>query len=312
MHHMLTAIAELLAIGAVITLLGKALIARAHPPRGRFVDVGGLRQHLRGSKPARAHAAQDTPLVLIHGAGCNLEDMRLALGERLAGRRLILIDRPGHGWSERRGADGSSPPIRRQWCVTCWTGSALHVRLSSAIPGVERWRYGFALDHPQCVAGLVLLAPPLYPFSRGMTWFYDIMATPFSAGSSRRRCCCRSAHCSSASDSAARFCRKGRRDIISSAPARYCLAAPEHFSRTRATLRICRKICRRKPRVMTTLAVPTVIITGDRDLIVAPRRHAMAFAEAVPAAKLVVLPGIGHMLHHAAAERVAAEIESWR
>ena len=27
------------------------------------------------------------PLVLIHGAGCNLEDMRLALGERLAGRR---------------------------------------------------------------------------------------------------------------------------------------------------------------------------------------------------------------------------------
>ena len=52
-----------------------------------------------------------------------------------------------------------------------------------------------------------------------------------------------------------------------------------------------------------------VLITGDRDLIVAPRRNAIAFAAAVPAAKLVVLPGIGHMLHHAAAERVAAEIE---
>ena len=44
-------------------------------------------------------------------------------------------------------------------------------------------------------------------------------------------------------------------------------------------------------------------------MVVAPRRHAFAFAAAVPRAKLVVLPGIGHMLHHVAAERVIAEIE---
>jgi pimeloyl-ACP methyl ester carboxylesterase len=35
----------------------------------------------------------------------------------------------------------------------------------------------------------------------------------------------------------------------------------------------------------------------------------VTFATAVPAAKLVILPGIGHMLHHAATERVLAEIE---
>ena len=58
-----------------------------------------------------------------------------------------------------------------------------------------------------------------------------------------------------------------------------------------------------------TLAMPAVVMTGDRDLIVAPKRHALAFAQAVPAAKLIVLPGIGHMLHHAAAEQVVAEIE---
>jgi len=44
-------------------------------------------------------------------------------------------------------------------------------------------------------------------------------------------------------------------------------------------------------------------------MIVPPRHHAKAFAAAVPAAKLVVLPGIGHMLHHVAADRVIAEIE---
>jgi pimeloyl-ACP methyl ester carboxylesterase len=36
----------------------------------------------------------------------------------------------------------------------------------------------------------------------------------------------------------------------------------------------------------------------------------LAFAAAVPRAKLVVLPGIGHMLHHAAAGRVIEEIEA--
>ena len=108
---MLLTVAEILVAGAVITCIGAMLIARAHPPRGRFVDVGGLRQHfaedgIGGSAP---DAHQNIPIVLIHGAGCNLEDMQLALGEHLRGGDSIFIDRPGHGWSERRGADGSSP-----------------------------------------------------------------------------------------------------------------------------------------------------------------------------------------------------------
>ncbi len=40
------AVAEILAAGAVVTFIGARLIERAHPPRGRFVDVGGLRQHV--------------------------------------------------------------------------------------------------------------------------------------------------------------------------------------------------------------------------------------------------------------------------
>src|SRR3974390_1615455 len=57
------------------------------------------------------------------------------------------------------------------------------------------------------------------------------------------------------------------------------------------------------------LAIPTVVMNGASDFVVAPALHAVPFAAAVPRAKLVILPGIGHMLHHAAAERVLAEIE---
>ena len=121
--HALSAAAEILGAGAVITFIGVRLIECAHPPRGCFIDSGGLRQHV-----VELGAAAGTPIVLIHGAGCNLEDMRLALGERLAARhRVILIDRAGLGWSERKGRRGSSPayqatvlcnvlePIREVW-----------------------------------------------------------------------------------------------------------------------------------------------------------------------------------------------------
>jgi pimeloyl-ACP methyl ester carboxylesterase len=50
-------------------------------------------------------------------------------------------------------------------------------------------------------------------------------------------------------------------------------------------------------------------MSGSSDFVVAPQLHAVPFAAAVPRAKLVILPGVGHMLHHAAAERVLAEIE---
>ncbi len=72
-------------------------IERAHPPAGRFVEVAGGRLHLLELGPADA-----PPVVLLHGASGNLGDMRVALGDRLAARyRVILVDRPGHGWSDR-------------------------------------------------------------------------------------------------------------------------------------------------------------------------------------------------------------------
>src|ERR1700731_4436892 len=105
--HALTVVAAFLGGGAAVTFIGAKLIERAHPQCGRFLEIGGLRQHVvelgEGTGVVNAPA-----VVLLHGAGCNLEDMRVALGERLAARhRVILLDRPGLGWSERKGSNGS-------------------------------------------------------------------------------------------------------------------------------------------------------------------------------------------------------------
>jgi len=52
-----------------------------------------------------------------------------------------------------------------------------------------------------------------------------------------------------------------------------------------------------------------VVITGDRDTIVTPRIHAEAIAAVLPRGRLIVLPGVGHMLHHVAADVVSKAID---
>lgn len=51
------------------------------------------------------------------------------------------------------------------------------------------------------------------------------------------------------------------------------------------------------------------MLVGDRDPLVPPARHGDKLVAAAPRVKLVVLPGFGHMLHHAAADRVVAAVE---
>jgi pimeloyl-ACP methyl ester carboxylesterase len=56
--------------------------------------------------------------------------------------------------------------------------------------------------------------------------------------------------------------------------------------------------------------VPVVVITGDMDNTVSPNIHSRPFAATVPNAKLIVLPGVGHMVQYAASELVVREIEA--
>ena len=57
------------------------------------------------------------------------------------------------------------------------------------------------------------------------------------------------------------------------------------------------------------IAVPTVVLTGDADETASPHLHARAIAAALPDARLVILPGIGHMPQHAATDEVIAAID---
>jgi pimeloyl-ACP methyl ester carboxylesterase len=129
-------------------------VEAALPPRGRFMDIDGERIHYvdtGGAGPA---------VVMIHGLGGNLLHFDYALAGRLAGEfRLILIDRPGSGYSARA-AGGDASPTAQAGAI-----AKLIRALGLARPLVAGHSLGgaislaLALDHPDCVGGLALLAP---------------------------------------------------------------------------------------------------------------------------------------------------------
>jgi len=297
-----------LAAGGIVTYAGCRLIERAHPPRGRFVPTRGGRQHVIALGAGRA--ADAPPIVLIHGAGCNLEDMSIALGERLAARHhVILIDRAGLGWSERGGRAGSTPAFQ----AAVLREVLDRVAVAPAIVVGHSWggalAAAVALDHPDRVAGLVLLAPPLYPFSRGMTWLYTVFATPVLGWLYARTLALPLGALFIGPAFASAFMPQlppGR--YVKSTAAMLLLRPATFLANARDVAGLTDFLARQAGRY-PDLNAPTVIMTGSRDVIVPWRLQARRFAAAVTRAKLVVLPGIGHMLHHAAAEQVVAEIE---
>src|ERR1700676_2302859 len=94
---------------ALITQVAVLALERAYPAQGRMIEVAGAALHVVEIGP---RDAAGPPIVMIHGASSNLETMRQPLGEMLARHhRVILIDRPGHGWSTRANPADSTPEI---------------------------------------------------------------------------------------------------------------------------------------------------------------------------------------------------------
>ena len=99
-----------LAVLAVVTHAMVVAIELAYPRRGRAVEVAGAVLNVVELGPSDSVSP---PVVMIHGASSNLEAMRQPAGELLArNHRVLLIDRPGHGWSARERADDSTPDVQ--------------------------------------------------------------------------------------------------------------------------------------------------------------------------------------------------------
>jgi hypothetical protein len=60
----------------------------------------------------------------------------------------------------------------------------------------------------------------------------------------------------------------------------------------------------------SSLSVPTVLVAGEQDHIVGVGRHSVGLSQDFKNARLVAVPGAGHMIHHSAPSEVKRAIES--
>jgi pimeloyl-ACP methyl ester carboxylesterase len=306
-------ILTLLAIGAAVlgglaalTAYGVRSIERAHPPAGRFIEVAGGRLHLVELGPADAPA-----IVLLHGASGNLADMRVALGDRLARRyRVVLVDRPGHGWSGRPGGSADASPARQAELIH----QALErIGISRAILVGHSWSgalaTAYALAYPEATAGLVLLAPVTHPWQGGVGWYNPILTAPVIGALFANTIALPLGELLIGPGVTAVFAPQEPPADYRDRAAVELVLRPSELIANAEDLNGLKAFVAGQAPGYGAIRAPVIVIAGDRDTTVSPRIHAEAIAAALPHGKLMVLPGIGHMLHHAAADTVNLAID---
>ncbi len=293
---------------ALFTQAGVWLLQQTYPQRGTIVDVGDARLNVLDLGPREASAP---PIVMVHGASSNLEVMRRPLGDLLARRhRVLLIDRPGHGWSSRARAADSTPAIQARMI-----GQALKkMGIGRVILVVHSWSGALgarmALDAPERLAGLVMLAPVTHPWRGGVGWYNRMVTTPligpllaytitlplglFLTGPGARNVFLPQAMPGG-------FIRDTAIPLL--------LRPREFLANARDLITLKAAVIEQMPRY-GDIEVPITVISGDVDKTVSTDIHSRAFARAVPHTRLIVLDGVGHMVQQAAPDVVMAEVEA--
>lgn len=267
------------------------------------MSVDGVRLHV-------VELGEGDPVVLLHGNGSAADEL-LASGlvDRLARRnRVVLIERPGFGYSTRPGGGVWTPS--RQARVLARAFQVLDLDR----PVVFGHSFGamvaavLALDHPQAVGAVVLASGYYYPTPRldvavvsgpAIPIIGPILAHTISPLVARLAWPHLLAKIFSPQPVAERFRH--------SLPAGMALRpGPLQASAEEAAVMIPTALhfSERWPQIR----VPVVIIAGMEDAMVDPDRQSVALYHAVRGARLHLVARAGHMVHYAAPERVADAI----
>jgi pimeloyl-ACP methyl ester carboxylesterase len=296
-----------LAVLVLITLAGAVLIDHAYPQGGTSIAVHGATLNVVDLGPREA----TPPIVLIHGASCNLQAMRHPLGDLLArNHRVILIDRPGHGWSARERETDSTPSIHARMIEEALnkldTGPVIVVVHSAA--GALGAR--IALDYPERVAGLVMLAPVTHPWYGGVGFYNSVVTTPLVGPLFAYTITLPLGLLLAEQSARGVFLPQAMPKNFVRDTATLLLLRPREFlANARDLVTLKQAVEEQAPRY-GEIRAPVTIISGDLDKTVSTVIHSRLFARAVPNAKLIVLPGMGHMIQNAVPDLVVAEIEA--
>ena len=296
-----------LVVLAVITQIGVYLIERSHAPAGRMIDVAGGRLHV---VELGARNTASIPVVLIHGASSNLESMRQPLGERLSrNHRVIMIDRPGHGFSTRDSLRDATPAIQARMIDEAL--GKLGVRQAIFVGHSWGGAVGpaLALNHPDRVAGLVQLAPVTHRWNGGVAWYHNLGALPVIGPLFAHTLALPTGLLMLNPGARGAFLPQAMPDGYVNSTRLSLLLRPREFLANAHDMVALKEAVTAQSMRYGEIKVPVIILHGDVDKSVYLTTHSQPFAKLVPQTELIVLPGVGHLVPNAATDQIVAAVE---
>lgn len=279
---------------ALLTAVIAVLVERAVPPVGRTVKVGGETLHVLEAGRPRGEAPT---LLMVHGLGAQLRNFTHSLTPLLErDYHLVLVDRPGAGYSTRQpGSDASlhhqaqlvgaladALGLEKPWVVGHSLGGALALTLAQQR---EAQLSGLLLlapltapvtEAPKVFAALTLQQPWLRAF---VAW---VLATPLSIARS-----------------------KAVIDAIfgpDAMPANFPVAGgslltlrPQSFIHAAQDLAAVGASIEGIAAGCQTLRLPVAVLYGRDDRILDAQLHGVRLAERLPGARCELIAG-GHMI----------------
>jgi len=293
---LLTAAAITLAgLGAAVGLSSGAYTSRihkAHPASGRRIEVGGYGVHVLEAGTA------GPPVLMIHGASANAREFTWTLAPELEQDfRVLMADRPGHGHSRRPpGAEALGvqaaqmagvleklAPDEQAVVVGHSFGGAVALRL--------------ALDRPELVKGLVLLAPVTHDWGGDGHAWYNRFAASRLIGPAFSQVVPLVGPAQVGAGIGGVF-------DPSPAPEGYfeksgigLLFRPPAFRANARDVRVLDRELAAQSKRYGELAMPITVFSGSKDTVITPAKHTARLKKQADI-ELVILPEEGHMPHH--------------
>lgn len=269
--------------------------SRTRPVAGTLLDVNGTPTHVTDE-------GQGQPLVLIHGAGASGRDFTFSMTGKLKDRfRVITIDRPGHGQTDRiKGRSRDAESLAEQSDLI--RGALDQLGVARALVAGQSFggavSLNYTLRHPDAVAGLVVIAGVSNPWTTPLDPWYRINGTWLG----------QTVFLPMISALAYRSKVQERVDSIfvpDRAPTGYLdhlgIKSVTRSSQLRANVQQINSLLddvKAQYQDYGTIRIPVEIIHGTADTIVPFDVHARPLSSQVPDVRLTALEGVGHMPQH--------------
>ncbi|MEM1035235.1 MAG: alpha/beta hydrolase [Pseudomonadota bacterium] len=265
-----------------------------YPPEGQLVPVNGADVHV-------IPAGTNGPVVLmIHGASANASEFNYTLAPRLSDtHRVLMADRPGHGYSDRP-ADAETLQVQAAQMAGALDALAPNekaVIVGHSFGGAVALR--LALDYPDRVQGLVLLAPVSHDWGGGgEAWYNKYAGSPvigpiFSqlvpiVGPAQVKAGVNGV-----------FFPKPAPDGYYEKSEIALLFRPKEFRANARDVNALRAEMAAQQDRYPEIKVPVIVFSGAQDTVISPPLHVGKLKHQVDGLQIVKLPDGGHMPHHA-------------